>query len=93
MKYFTGIVLFIFILVQSAPSIISLFDCEKELSISMVEEEKAKEEKALKAEFVFSQNQEMLFFLRNYSNKNLSKYLIKEYQVVTSIDILPPEQV
>ena len=92
MKFLAQILLFIFIFAQSASSIICLIDSDNDFSISMVEdEEKSKEEKELKFEFIFNDlNYPSLFEPKDF-NKISENYLIKDYTIYTSLDILPPK--
>lgn len=92
MKFLAQILLFIFIFAQSAPSIICLIDSDNDFSISMVEdEEKSKEEKELKLEFIFNDINYASFIEIKDFNKISENYLIKDYKIYTSLDILPPK--
>jgi hypothetical protein len=94
MNFLAKILLFIFIFAQSAPSIIYLVDSDNDFSISIAEdEEKSKEEKEFKTEFIVNENGYNTIVNSEISNITPHNYLMKEYHIVSSIDILPPEKV
>ncbi len=92
MNFLVKILLFIFLFVQTAPSIISIID--KDFSIDFIEDnEKTKEEKQFMTEFVFiDYNPYVIFSLKNPTEFN-TVYLMKKYIIFSSLDLLPPEQV
>jgi hypothetical protein len=94
MNFLAKTLLFIFIFAQSAPSIICLIDSDNDFSISLAEdEEKSKQEKEFKTDFILNDTKIEQFFFQENSKKITPSYLMKDYQVVSLIDILPPEQV
>ena len=97
MNFFAKILLIIFIFAQSAPSIICLIDSDNDISINMIEdeekskEEKSKEEKELKSEFIFDNSSYACFFETKKFNEISDNYLIKDYKIYTSVNIMPPK--
>jgi hypothetical protein len=91
-KFIAKILIFFFLVAQSAPTLISMLDFEEEISLSIIEEnEKSKEEKENKTLFLVSEPKSNFFFSEKVSNKIPSNYLISDYKIFTSTDIIPPK--
>lgn len=92
MKIIANILLFFFLVAQSAPALISLLDFEEEISLTIIEEnEKSKDEKENKTLFLISESKTSFAFIENISNKTPNHYLIKDYKFFTTVDIIPPK--
>jgi thioredoxin-related protein len=92
MNFLAKILLVIFIFAQSAPSLLSIID--EDSSIDLVEDDqKAKEDKQYKSEFIFTEVKTPHVFALKKPKEINTNYLIKEYSFFSSINILPPEQV
>ena len=92
MKFIAKIIIFFFLVAQSAPTLISMLDFEEEISFSIIEEnEKSKDEKENKTLFLISEPKTNYVFNEKVSNKIPSNYLISDYKIFTSIDIIPPK--
>ncbi len=92
MNFLVRLLLIIFIFAQTAPSLISIIDEDFAIELTQ-DDQKAKEEKQYKTEFVFTENRTYDIFDIKNSNKFNNNYLMKKYTIFSSIDILPPEQV
>ncbi len=92
MKFLIQIILSLFLFVQTAPTLLCLFDNDKSISINLVDEdENSKEEKEFKAEFIFV-DKELTFLSQNMGSKSVNEeYLIKNYKVYSSLIIIPPK--
>lgn len=94
------ILLILFIVNQFSTSIICLLQNDKEVNISIYDQEEEEEEiskenkeyKEFKSKFIGNKNFDLVFFAYNKSSKINAFYLISEYKVATTITILPPEQ-
>ncbi len=92
MKIIAKFLLFFFLVAQAAPTIISMLEFEEEISISIIEEnEKSKEEKELKTEYIITESKSHFVFNEKSSNKIPNDYLISHYKYFTTVDIIPPK--
>ncbi len=92
MKIIAKILIFIFLVAQAAPTIISMLDFEEEISLNIIEEnEKSKDEKEPKTEFIITESKSNYVFNKKISNKISNDYLINNYKIYTSVDIIPPK--
>ena len=84
--------LLVFLFVQSLPTLVFLIDNEKTCSISLMDEdENSKEEKEFKEAFILIETNSLFTFYQENSNKISNDYLIKDYKIDTSVDIMPPK--
>jgi hypothetical protein len=91
-KFLIKIILVLFLYVQIAPTLVCLIDNEKHCSISLTDEdENSKEEKEFKVEFIFNEVKSHFVFNNEISNKISNDYLIKDYKIYTSVNIIPPK--
>lgn len=96
MKFFTKIVLGIFILFQFSTIIVCIINSRNETTFTYnitEEEEHSKEVKEIKSAFVISKYKLLSLFDEMPSKEVHDTYLLKQYAVNPSIFILPPEQV
>jgi hypothetical protein len=92
-NFLAKILLLIFLFAQSAPIIISIIDCDDEISVIDNDSEKSKEQKDYKIEFAFCNYPDFSFFCNKKSNKLSTFYLLKDYKAQSKIEILPPKQI
>jgi short subunit fatty acids transporter len=92
MKILTQFLLFFLLVAFAAPSVIDILDFDEEICFKITDEnEKSKEEKELKLEFIISDSK-LQFAINQFVSTSVSnEYLLKEYTVFTSINILPPK--
>jgi hypothetical protein len=91
-KFLLKIMLLVFLFVQSVPTLVCLIDNEKTCSISLMDEDgNSKEDKEFKTEFIFNETKSHIVFNQEISNKISNDYLIKDYKIDTSVDIMPPK--
>jgi hypothetical protein len=91
-KIISQILLFFFIVTISVPTINFILDFEDEISLKLVEEnEKSKDEKELKIEFIFEDSNVYFAFNDELSSKVSNRYLLKDYNPFTTINIMPPK--
>ena len=96
MKFFTKIVLGIFILFQFSTIIVCIINSRNETKFTYnitEEEEHSKGTKELKSEFIVTNYKLVTPFVENPSKKVQDTYLLKHYVANSPIFILPPEQV
>lgn len=96
MKFFTKIVLGIFILFQFSTIIVCIINSRNETTFTYnitEEEEHSKEVKEIKSAFVISKYKLLSLFDEMPSNQVHDTYLLKHYAVNSTIFLLPPEQV
>ncbi len=92
MKCIAKILIFFFLVAQSAPTLISMLDFEEEISLNIIEEsEKSKDEKENKTLFLVSESKSNFVFNEKTANKTPNHYLIKDYKFFTTVDIIPPK--
>ncbi len=96
MKFFTKIVLGIFILFQFSTIIVCIINSRNETTFTYnitEEEEHSKEVKEIKSAFVISKYKLLSLFDEMPSKEVHDTYLLKHYAVNSTIFLLPPEQV
>lgn len=96
MKFFTKIVLAIFILFQFSSVIICIINEKNESKFSYTiteEEEQHKNTKQIISEFIVENENFGHLLVEGASNEIPDFYLLKNYRVNSYIDLLPPEQV
>ncbi len=96
MKFFTKIVLVIFILFQFSSVIICIINEKNESKFSYTiteEEEQHKNTKQIVSEFIVENEGFGDLFVEIFSKEIPDFYLLKNYRVNSCIDLLPPEQV
>ena len=93
MKFIVKIMLIIFIAFLSTPTIVSLIEDKADTSYFYSTAEEEQPHKDFKAEFVFYNPIEVVFFSNPTSSLILSKNLLKHDNLSASIFIPPPEQV
>lgn len=96
MKFFTKIVLAVFILFQFSTVIISVINEKNGVRFSYAiteEEEHHKNTKQIISEFIVENESLGHFFAEIQSKEIPDFYLLKNYRVNKCIDLLPPEQV
>ena len=96
MKFFTKIVLGIFILFQFSTIIVCIINSRNETKFTYnitEEEEHSKQIKEIKSAFVISKYKLLPLFDEMPSKEVHDTYLIKHYAVNSTIFLLPPEQV
>ncbi len=96
MKFFTKIVLVIFILFQFSSVIICIINEKNESKFSYTiteEEEQHKNTKQIVSEFIVENEGFGDLFVEIFSKEIPHFYLLKKYRVNSCIDLLPPEQV
>jgi hypothetical protein len=96
MKFFTRLVLAIFILFQFSTIIICVINARNESNIAInitEEEEHSKHIKEVKSVFVVSNYKLLPLFDETLKRKVHDNYLLKKYIADVSIFLLPPEQV
>ena len=96
MKFFTRIVLAIFILFQFSTIIICVINARNETNIAInitEEEEHSKHIKEVKSVFVASNYKLLPLFDEDSEKKVHDYYLLKKYVAESTIFLLPPEQV
>jgi hypothetical protein len=96
MKFFTKIVLGIFILFQFSTIIVCIINSRNETTFTYnitEEEEHSKGIKEIKSVFVVTKYKLLSLFDGTDSKKVQDTYLLKNYVADPSIFILPPEQV
>ncbi len=91
MKIFIQLFLFFLIIAFAAPSVINFLDSDEEISLTNSDEnEKFKDVKELKVEFVIFDSNLHLVTYKIFSKGILTIYLVKDYLKFTSINIEPP---
>lgn len=96
MKFFTKIVLVIFILFQFSSVIICIINEKNESKFSYTiteEEEQHKNTKQIISEYIIKSENSGHLFTEKASKEIPDFYLLKNYRVNSFIDLLPPEQV
>lgn len=96
MKFFTKIVLAVFILFQFSTVIVCIINEKNDAKFSYTiteEEEHHKNTKQIISEFIVENENFGHFFSETVSKEISDFYLLKNYRVNTNIDLLPPEQV
>jgi thioredoxin-related protein len=92
MKFLIKIILFVFLFVQSAPTILCFVNNEENTSLNLSdEEESAKEEKEFKTEFIFTESKSYFSFYQDITSQSENNYLIKDYKTYTYLHIIPPK--
>jgi hypothetical protein len=96
MKFFTRLVLAIFILFQFSTIIICVINARNETNVAInitEEEEHSKQIKEVKSVFVLSNYKLLPLFDETPKRKVHDNYLLKKYIADVTIFLLPPEQV
>lgn len=96
MKFFTKIVLAVFILFQFSTVIVCVINEKNDAKFSYTiteEEEHHKNTKQIISEYIIENENFGNFFAEGLSKKIPDFYLLKNYRVNSYIDLLPPEQV
>lgn len=91
MKILSSIILLFFLLTQIAPTIVCMFDLNEETTYNFIDDDqKSKEEKELKSDFIAVATNFHLFTHQELSKTVSNNYLINEYKIYTSHEIIPP---
>jgi hypothetical protein len=91
-KFLIKIILFLFLFVQTAPTLVCFIDNEKSISLVLADEdENSKEDKEFKTVFIFNEQKSFLSFSQEISTEINNNYLIKHYKVYPSLHIIPPK--
>ncbi|MFC4817790.1 MULTISPECIES: hypothetical protein [unclassified Flavobacterium] len=96
MKFFTKIVLVVFILFQFSSIVVCIINEKNDAAFTFnitEEEEQHKNTKEVKAEVVFEKNVFQDFIFKETTQNNFEEYLLKDYSSDSLSFFPPPEQV